>query len=96
MNIIKSLPIKSSPVTKTIILVCIFCTIFIFVWMSSDTHLFTHQSDIILYQPSDNVGSQLDNMEQEVIFDTFSDHESHAHGVCQLVVHPDLLSTIKH
>ena len=64
-----------------IILVCIFCTIFIFVWMSSDTHLFTHQSDIILYQPSDNVGSQLDNMEQEVIFDTFSDHELHAHQV---------------
>lgn len=81
MNIIKSLPIKSSPVTKTIILVCIFCTTFIFVWMSSDTHLFTHQSDTILYQPSDNVGSQLDNMEQEVIFDTFSDHESHAHQV---------------
>lgn len=78
---IKSSPIKSSPVMKIIILVLLFCATFIFVWMSSGAGLFTHQADATPYQPADSVDSHLDNMEQEIIFDTFSDHESHAHQV---------------
>ena len=71
--------IKLSPVMNSIILVLLFCVIFLFVSMSSEQSSLSNQAETTRDQPTESMYDNLPETEREIIFDTAQIEKSDAH-----------------